>query len=83
MSRLHLINETDLRRGGILGYGAFGTVFRGFWIPPQAKVKVPVAIKELHDCASDAQKEMLDEAQCMAGKQSFSHLLQVSDLHQL
>lgn len=32
LARLRLILESQLKKGQILGYGAFGTVFRVSWI---------------------------------------------------
>lgn len=61
MSRLKIIKEADLRKGGILGYGAFGTVYKGVWIPEGDDVKIPVAIKVLREGTSaDSNKEMIE-----------------------
>ncbi|KRX47275.1 Epidermal growth factor receptor [Trichinella murrelli] len=70
LTRLLLIRESELKRGGILGYGAFGAVYKGVWIPQKEKVKVPVAIKVLHEANAAAQQETLEEARIMA---SVSH----------
>lgn len=48
----------DLRRGGILGSGAFGTVYRGVWIPEGENVKIPVAIKVLQEGNSPHQNKV-------------------------
>ncbi|XP_067930070.1 epidermal growth factor receptor-like isoform X2 [Watersipora subatra] len=67
MSKLRLIKEIELRRGSILGSGAFGTVYRGVWIPEGENVKIPVAIKVLQEGTSPHQnKELLEEARVMA-----------------
>ncbi|XP_033729061.1 epidermal growth factor receptor-like isoform X2 [Pecten maximus] len=67
MSHLRLIKESDMRRGGIIGSGAFGTVYKGFWIPAKDNVKIPVAIKVLQEGTSANQnQELLDEARVMA-----------------
>ncbi|KAK3082662.1 hypothetical protein FSP39_001823 [Pinctada imbricata] len=67
MSSLRLIKESELRRGGIIGSGAFGTVYKGFWIPSNEHVKIPVAIKVLQEGTSPNQnKELLEEARVMA-----------------
>lgn len=67
MSNLRLIKESELRRGGIIGSGAFGTVYKGFWIPENENVKIPVAIKVLQEGTSPNQnKELLEEARVMS-----------------
>ena len=68
LAKLKIVKEAELRKGGILGFGAFGTVHKGVWIPPGENVKIPVAIKVLHEgtATSNANKEILDEAFIMA-----------------
>ncbi|XP_045177592.2 epidermal growth factor receptor-like isoform X3 [Mercenaria mercenaria] len=67
LSKLRLIRESELRRGGIIGSGAFGTVYKGFWIPDGENVKIPVAIKVLQEGTSPNQnQELLEEARVMA-----------------
>ncbi|XP_052813667.1 epidermal growth factor receptor-like isoform X2 [Mya arenaria] len=67
LSKLRLIKESELRRGGIIGSGAFGTVYKGFYIPEGENVKIPVAIKVLQDGTSPNQnQELLEEARVMA-----------------
>nr|XP_060637542.1 epidermal growth factor receptor [Anolis sagrei ordinatus] len=64
---LRILKETELKKVKVLGSGAFGTVFKGLWIPEGEKVKIPVAIKELREATSPkANKEILDEAYVMA-----------------
>ncbi|KAL4217428.1 Receptor tyrosine-protein kinase erbB-2 [Mactra antiquata] len=66
LSKLRLIRESELRRGGIIGSGAFGTVYKGFWIPDGENVKIPVAIKVLQEGTSPNQnQELLEEARVM------------------
>ncbi|KAJ3660838.1 hypothetical protein Zmor_005269 [Zophobas morio] len=72
--RLRTIKETELRRGNVLGQGAFGIVYKGFWIleGENSKTnKIPVAIKVLNDSKNTSQgrnssQEFLDEAFIMA-----------------
>ncbi|XP_067233336.1 epidermal growth factor receptor-like [Chanodichthys erythropterus] len=65
---LRILKETELKKIKVLGSGAFGTVFKGLWIPEGEGVKIPVAIKVLREVASPkANKEILDEAYVMAG----------------
>ncbi|CAL8339089.1 unnamed protein product [Merluccius merluccius] len=44
-----ILKATDLRKIKILGHGVFGTVHKGIWIPEGDTVKLPVAIKTIHD----------------------------------
>ncbi|XP_053570529.1 epidermal growth factor receptor isoform X2 [Bombina bombina] len=64
---LRILKETEFKKITVLGSGAFGTVYRGLWIPEAEGVKIPVAIKELREATSPkANKEILDEAYVMA-----------------
>ncbi|XP_055943820.1 epidermal growth factor receptor-like [Argiope bruennichi] len=67
LAKLRIVKEAELRKGGILGYGAFGTVYKGVWVPEGENVKIPVAIKVLRDgtCPNN-NKEILEEAYFMA-----------------
>ncbi|KFD58289.1 hypothetical protein M513_01052, partial [Trichuris suis] len=76
LARLLLIRDFELNRGGVLGYGAFGTVYKGIWTPEKEKVKIPVAIKVLHEANASAQQETLEEARIMASM-SHPHLVQL------
>lgn len=49
LAKLRIVKEQELRKGGILGYGAFGTVYQGVWLPEGDNVKIPVAIKVLRE----------------------------------
>lgn len=49
LAKLRIVKEAELRKGGILGYGAFGTVYKGVWVPEGENVKIPVAIKVLRE----------------------------------
>lgn len=67
LAKLRIVKEAELRRGGILGYGAFGTVYKGVWVPEGDNVKIPVAIKVLREgTGSNTNREILDEAYIMA-----------------
>ncbi|CAO1345298.1 unnamed protein product [Diamesa hyperborea] len=66
LTKLRIIKEAEIRRGGILGMGAFGRVYKGVWVPENENVKIPVAIKVLMDMSgSESSKEFLDEAYIM------------------
>ena len=60
-AHLRILKETEFKKIKVLGSGAFGTVYKGLWIPEGEKVKIPVAIKELREATSPkANKEILD-----------------------
>ncbi|XP_053268495.1 melanoma receptor tyrosine-protein kinase [Pleuronectes platessa] len=64
---LRILKETEFKKIRVLGSGAFGTVFKGLWIPEGENVKIPVAIKVLREATSPkANQEILDEAYVMA-----------------
>ena len=67
LAKLKIVKEAELRKGGILGGGAFGTVYKGVWVPEGENVKIPVAVKVLHEGTSTtANNEILEEAHIMA-----------------
>uniref|UniRef100_A0A8B9TX79 Receptor protein-tyrosine kinase n=1 Tax=Anas platyrhynchos TaxID=8839 RepID=A0A8B9TX79_ANAPL len=67
-AQMRILKETELKKVKVLGSGAFGTVYKGIWIPDGESVKIPVAIKVLRENTSPkANKEILDEAYVMAG----------------
>ena len=67
LAKLRIIKEEEMRKGGILGYGAFGNVYKGVWVPEGENIKIPVAIKVLHEGTNvNTSKEFLDEAYIMA-----------------
>lgn len=64
---LRVIQEEELRKEGVIGSGAFGVVHKGVYVPRGENVKIPVAVKVLHEGSSSAQNsELLDEARIMA-----------------
>ncbi|KAI3355585.1 hypothetical protein L3Q82_018406 [Scortum barcoo] len=64
---LRILKETEFKKIRVLGSGAFGTVYKGLWIPEGESMRIPVAIKELREATSPkANKEILDEAYVMA-----------------
>uniref|UniRef100_A0A6Q2ZLF9 Receptor protein-tyrosine kinase n=1 Tax=Esox lucius TaxID=8010 RepID=A0A6Q2ZLF9_ESOLU len=64
---LRILKETEFKKIKVLGSGAFGTVFKGVWIPEGESIKIPVAIKVLREATSPkANREILDEAYVMA-----------------
>ncbi|XP_052746802.1 epidermal growth factor receptor isoform X2 [Bicyclus anynana] len=67
LAKLRIIKEAELRRGGMLGFGAFGKVYKGVWVPEGENVKIPVAIKVLKEgSGANTSKEFLEEAYIMA-----------------
>ncbi|XP_076879396.1 receptor tyrosine-protein kinase erbB-4-like isoform X2 [Brachyhypopomus gauderio] len=66
-AQLRILKETELKRVKILGTGAFGTVYKGIWVPEGESVKIPVAIKILNETTGPkASVEFMDEALIMA-----------------
>lgn len=64
---LRILKEPEFKKMKVLGSGAFGTVYKGLWVPEGEDVKIPVAIKVLREATSPkANKEILDEAYVMA-----------------
>ncbi|XP_026137105.1 epidermal growth factor receptor-like isoform X1 [Carassius auratus] len=64
---LRILKETEFKKIKVLGSGAFGTVYKGLWVPEGENVKIPVAIKVLREATSPkANTEILDEAYVMA-----------------
>uniref|UniRef100_A0A8C4H575 Receptor protein-tyrosine kinase n=1 Tax=Dicentrarchus labrax TaxID=13489 RepID=A0A8C4H575_DICLA len=64
---LRILKEPEFKKIKVLGSGAFGTVYKGLWVPEGEDVKIPVAIKVLREATSrKANKEILDEAYVMA-----------------
>ncbi|XP_034559685.1 epidermal growth factor receptor isoform X2 [Notolabrus celidotus] len=64
---LRILKEPEFKKIKVLGSGAFGTVYKGQWVPEGENVKIPVAIKVLREATSPkANKEILDEAYVMA-----------------
>ncbi|XP_014284376.1 epidermal growth factor receptor [Halyomorpha halys] len=86
LAKLRIIKEAEMRRGGVLGYGAFGTVHKGVWVPEGESVKIPVAIKVLRErTGANTSKEFLDEAYIMASveHQNLLQLLGVCMTHEM
>uniref|UniRef100_H3DAT2 Receptor protein-tyrosine kinase n=1 Tax=Tetraodon nigroviridis TaxID=99883 RepID=H3DAT2_TETNG len=44
-----ILKPSELRTAKLLGNGVFGSVYKGIWIPEGETVKLPVAIKVIHD----------------------------------
>lgn len=86
LAKLRIVKEAEMRRGGVLGYGAFGTVYKGVWVPEGENVKIPVAIKVLRErTGANTSKEFLDEAYIMASveHQNLLQLLGVCMTHEM
>ncbi|SPP75364.1 epidermal growth factor receptor isoform X1 [Drosophila guanche] len=67
LCKLRIVKDAELRKGGVLGMGAFGRVFKGVWVPEGENVKIPVAIKELlKSSGAESSEEFLREAYIMA-----------------
>ncbi|KAL5288844.1 ERBB2.2 family protein [Megaselia abdita] len=69
LTKLRIVKGIELRKGNILGMGAFGKVYQGSWYPEDESIKgrIPVAIKELLEINGvESSKEFLEEAYIMA-----------------
>ncbi|XP_065206948.1 epidermal growth factor receptor isoform X2 [Planococcus citri] len=67
LAKLRIAKENELRKSHILGSGAFGTVYKGEWVPEGVNTKLPVAIKVLRDSPGvNTSKQFLEEAFIMA-----------------
>ena len=83
LAKFHTVKETELRQGTILGWGAFGTVYRGVWIPEESNrkvgqsVKIPVAIKVLKEETDQNQKRQIMEEAFMMASLEHQHLLKL------
>ncbi|PAV79383.1 hypothetical protein WR25_20620 isoform B [Diploscapter pachys] len=81
LNKLNLIatSELEMKTGKILGQGAFGVVYAGYWMPKEKKhgIRVPVAIKVVKDARNfEAEDEMLSEAMKMC-QLRHEHLLRI------
>jgi serine/threonine protein kinase len=56
-----MINAKDLEIGDQLGTGCYGTVYKGFWHPPDQKLKIPVSIKVLNESLSPKESKELQQ----------------------
>ncbi|GFO13043.1 receptor protein-tyrosine kinase [Plakobranchus ocellatus] len=65
LAKMRIINESELRIGTMIGSGAFGSVYKGLWVPQGEHVKIPVAIKVLQD-GTNSNAELLEEARVMS-----------------
>jgi serine/threonine protein kinase len=59
--KLEMINAKDLEIGDQLGTGCYGTVYKGFWHPPDQKLKIPVSIKVLNESLSPKESKELQQ----------------------
>ncbi|CAD5119525.1 DgyrCDS8125 [Dimorphilus gyrociliatus] len=66
MAHVRLIKDSELKKGVVIGSGAFGTVFKGLWTPAGENLKILVAIKVLTDSSPEQSTELLEEARIMA-----------------
>lgn len=76
MTKLRTVKEEEIKRHKLLGCGAFGTVFSGFWYPEGTSKPLPVAIKVLKGNGANTTREFLDEAYIMASV-DHPHLLKL------
>nr|XP_055072329.1 receptor tyrosine-protein kinase erbB-4 isoform X2 [Misgurnus anguillicaudatus] len=75
-AQLRILKETELKRVKILGAGAFGTVYKGIWVPEGETVKIPVAIKILNEATGPKANVEFMDALIMASMEH-SHLVRL------
>ncbi|XP_029989818.1 receptor tyrosine-protein kinase erbB-3a isoform X2 [Sphaeramia orbicularis] len=66
------LKPTELRKIKLLGNGVFGTVHKGIWIPEGDTVKLPVAIKTIHD--RTGRQTFYEETDHMRAMGSLDHM---------
>ncbi|KAM7006929.1 receptor tyrosine-protein kinase erbB-3a isoform 2-T2 [Tautogolabrus adspersus] len=69
---VRILKPTELRKIKLLGNGVFGQVHKGIWIPEGDTVKLPVAIKTIHDRSGRQTFHELTDHMMMIG--SLDHL---------
>lgn len=70
LAKLKILTEKEFVKLQELGYGAFGTVFRGVLFSNDAKHELQIAIKVIHnDSCYEKSQKLLDEAHIMASVQ--------------
>uniref|UniRef100_A0A8C8DSS2 receptor protein-tyrosine kinase n=1 Tax=Oryzias sinensis TaxID=183150 RepID=A0A8C8DSS2_9TELE len=60
-----ILKPGDLRKIKLLGNGVFGSVHKGIWIPEGDTVKLPVAIKTVHDRTDVCAKRVFFSVGCL------------------
>ncbi|XP_035390766.1 receptor tyrosine-protein kinase erbB-4 isoform X3 [Electrophorus electricus] len=77
-AQLRILKETELKRVKILGTGAFGTVYKGIWVPEGERVKIPVAIKILNETTGPkANVEFMDQEALIMASVEHPHLVRL------
>ncbi|XP_057188297.1 receptor tyrosine-protein kinase erbB-4 isoform X3 [Triplophysa rosa] len=77
-AQLRILKETELKRVKILGTGAFGTVYKGIWVPEGEIVKIPVAIKILNETMGPkANVEFMDQEALIMASMEHPHLVRL------
>ncbi|KAK1802683.1 hypothetical protein P4O66_004182 [Electrophorus voltai] len=77
-AQLRILKETELNRVKILGTGAFGTVYKGIWVPEGERVKIPVAIKILNETTGPkANVEFMDQEALIMASVEHPHLVRL------
>ena len=61
LNKINLISQNSLRLDDVLGRGAFGTVYKGYWQSEGEELWYTVAVKVLNEnTAAEATSELLD-----------------------
>ncbi|XP_074523060.1 receptor tyrosine-protein kinase erbB-3a [Halichoeres trimaculatus] len=74
---VRILKPTELRKIKLLGNGVFGQVHKGIWIPEGDTVKLPVAIKTIHDRTGRQTFHELTEHMMMIGSLDHVNVVRV------
>ncbi|XP_034564833.1 receptor tyrosine-protein kinase erbB-3a isoform X2 [Notolabrus celidotus] len=74
---VRILKPTDLRKIKLIGNGVFGQVHKGIWIPEGDTVKLPVAIKTIHDRTGRQTFHELTDHMMMIGSLDHANVVRI------